>query len=301
MKIQLLPYSNWIEYTVSTEDSYYGEDPFGWDGFQESLSRKSLKTERDLGKVLNAAQCGRMDALTSCPYCSNRLQLSEVYKGGGQEWKRADTWECPACRWWLYCFSKNKFYPFEFFRNEFYEGVVYAFDHEKGDPPLLELRHKIAQEKIDLRDLTPRQMELLVGSVFRDYLGAKVQHIGGPGDDGIDLLVSEEPPHVAIQVKRRENAKPSESVSTVRDLIGSIVLADIPKGVIVSTAQAFSEPAKKAAASPRLARLGIELSLYAYDRLREIINATAPQPHPWLQVPHIRGLHKLWGLAAAEG
>ncbi|MBL0107096.1 MAG: restriction endonuclease [Ignavibacteria bacterium] len=57
---------------------------------------------------------------------------------------------------------------------------------------------------------------------------------------------------MAVQVKRREKIDKTESVSTIRDFLGAILLGDYPKGIVVSTADKFTKPAQKSSSSPFL-------------------------------------------------
>jgi HJR/Mrr/RecB family endonuclease len=117
--------------------------------------------------------------------------------------------------------------------------------------------------------------------VFRDYLGYSVKHVGGPGDQGVDLLLSESESPIAIQVKRRMHAKPAELVRVVRDLIGSMILGGILRGIVVSTAENFSKPAKDAVQSVSLERNKLELELVGYNELIDRVRVVSIPERPW--------------------
>jgi len=212
------------------------------------------------------------------------------------EFRISNAMKCSQCGWWAYCFTKRKEYPEQFTRDELYEGILYSFDTKHTERPINILRQQIHKKQIDLRSISPKELEILVGAVFRDFYHAPVRHIGGPGDGGIDILVTVEDSPIAIQVKRREKAKPNESVCVIRDLIGSVILAQLPRGIVVSTAEDFTKPAKKAVTSPGLTRVGVDIDLYNYKKLSEMIYSMAPGKKPWMSVPRIRSLHELWGI-----
>jgi hypothetical protein len=283
----LLPYStSYIAYSRIKYDHGYQspENPFEWDGYGSEIYTSGLKIINAIDEIANRPFDDNIFLKLNCPYCSGQLQYYKEYQRDGLEWAKGDALKCLYCNWWLYCFTKNKFYPFESFRNEFYESIVYVFDTKIVDTPITALREEIRKRKTDLRSISPKELEVLVGSVFRDYLDCRVHHIGGPSDGGIDLLISESKTPCAIQVKRRANAKSKEGVRVVRDLLGSIVLAEVPKGIVVSTADDFSAKAKEAASSISLNRMGIQMELHNYKKVMELINITAPPEKPWLHL-----------------
>src|SRR5207248_1865634 len=106
--------------------------------------------------------------------------------------------------------------------------------------PVLKLRQEIQRRELDLRSISPKELEIVAGSVLRDYLDCTVRHVGGPGDQGIDLLLVQGKKTHAVQVKRRLSAEKSEGVAVVRSLLGSLVLSKLNRGIVVSTAPRFS-------------------------------------------------------------
>ena len=168
---------------------------------------------------------------------------------------------------------------------------MYAFDTSNTDEPITVLRQAISNKKINLHDISPKDLEIIVGSVFRDFFHCNVKHIGGPNDGGIDLLLLEADAPVAIQVKRRKNAKASESVSVVRELLGSMIVKAIPRGIVVSTAAKFSKPAQNEASSSGVARSGMSIDLYSFDRIYDILKLTSPPDKPWASCISTNALH----------
>ena len=280
-------YSKWIEYTTSFSDSYYDMGkPFSWPGFDSKL--KSIdKGNLRVKDIRNNHQIGSIFRNAMCPYCQFLLESNYIIQSS-QEWKRLDRLLCKKCGWWIFCFSKNKFYLFEDFRNEFYEGAMYNFDFEHTDEPISIIRRRIEQKKIDLRSISPKELEILIGSVFRDFFDVKVKYVGGPGDNGIDLLLARGDRNIAVQVKRREGKGTTEGVSTIRDFLGAILLEDYPKGIVVSTAAKFSKPAVKSSSNPILKRYGIEIDLYQHDMIMDLLEDTKLPEKPWEIVPRVR-------------
>lgn len=173
---------------------------------------------------------------------------------------------------------------FERYATTYNEGIVYRFDVDDVDTPLFHLRKELLRKTISLTDLSPREMELVVGSVLRDLFDVRVEHIGGPGDSGIDLLLVSGDRKQIVQVKRRKDAAKSESVAVVRDVIGSMILNDVSMGVVVTSCTRFSRAANAVAASVHLERHGLTLSLYNRDKVMEMLELADPPERPWLAI-----------------
>lgn len=270
------------------------EEPFAWDGFDGKL--KSIDNSNlHLLNIKNNHHIQSIFENKFCPYCNSTLDANSRIHALSPEWKRLDRVICENCGWWVFCFSKNKVYPYESFRNEFHEGALFNFDFEHTDEPINVIRKRIEQKKIDLRSISPKELEILVGSVFRDYFNVKVKYVGGPGDNGVDLLLTEGDIKIAVQVKRREKIDKTESVSTIRDFLGAILLGDYPKGIVVSTADKFTKPAQKSSSSPFLKRHGIEIDLYNHDMILDLLEKTKFPERPWEMVDSIQHHIKHYG------
>jgi HJR/Mrr/RecB family endonuclease len=129
--------------------------------------------------------------------------------------------------------------------------------------------------------INTRRFEQLDADVFRrNYSAAEVTHVGRPDDGGVDvLLVEADGRQWLIQAKRRESPDTSEGISTVRNLLGAMVLEDARYGVVVSTADHFSYRARQAVG--RAHERGMVLRLIdkrAFDRL---LDPLLPD-RPWL-------------------
>ncbi len=235
-----------------------------------------------------------------CQYCATAVhQSTEASHTTKELIEDYAVINCPACGWWivkgrrthvLETMPEMDFSPAEYYlasKDTFFEGIVYKFDIGNTAESLRALRHAVVRGKKDLRHMAPRTLELLVGSVFRDFFDCQVRHIGGPGDGGIDLLLISGDCPTVVQVKRRTTGQQKEGVQVVRELLGTMLLEDVNKGIIVSTATDFSPPAKLAA---RIAteRRGVRVSLFNQDRLRDTLCLTEPQEKPWLSVNAVR-------------
>jgi hypothetical protein len=72
-------------------------------------------------------------------------------------------------------------------------------------------------------------------------------HVGGPNDGGIDVVLILGDRRYVVQTKRRAGTA-AESVASIREFVGAMVLADELRGIFVTTAQKFSTQATAAAA-----------------------------------------------------
>lgn len=97
-----------------------------------------------------------------------------------------------------------------------------------------------------LRRLRPGEFEALVGRWLRRE-GWTIEHRGGPGDGGIDLLARRKRDVLVVQCKRYA-AGATVGVSQVRDLYGAATAAGATMALLVTTGE-VSAPARAWAAS----------------------------------------------------
>ena len=192
---------------------------------------------------------------------------------------------CTNCGWWkLIKHFKDGVCSDEdhslWFTNFIYEGIIHTFPQDSPEGLIEAVRQQIARREIDLYSISPTMLEHLVGAVVKDHLGLDVRHVGGPGDEGIDLLVSESANPIAIQVKRRQSHSKIETVSEVRHLLGSMLIKGYKHGILATTAGRFSRPAQAAVEGIR-ERLSVVIELYDYRKLLELVQPNAITSRPW--------------------
>lgn len=242
-------------------------------------------------EVLNEIRGSELLWSSKCPYCEGRLQ-----KHSFPDTSKFAAAQCKSCNWWIlkkylsahstsfggsgpcgigprYRFTSSTV------KHRFHEAIVHAFDVSTITGPVWKLRREIHRRKLDLRAISPTQLEIVVGSVLRDYLDCTVRHVGGPGDQGIDLLLVQGKNTHAVQVKRRLTSEKAEGVSVVRNLLGSLVLSNLDRGIVVSTAPRFSKAAELAASCT-----AFKISLYDHDMLLDLFDLMSPPDPPWLAV-----------------
>lgn len=129
--------------------------------------------------------------------------------------------------------------------------------------------------------ISPTELEKFVASVFKaNYRDALVKHVGGPGDQGVDvLLVTNDEAQWLIQVKRRGHKNSSEGFETIQKMAGTMLLKGVPNAMVVSTANRFSEAAKLSVKNYR--KRGYKIELIDKGILDEMISKVLPES-PWI-------------------
>ena len=134
-----------------------------------------------------------------------------------------------------------------------------------------------------LHSFNTTRFEKFVADVFRaNYTNAEVLHIGKPGDGGIDVLLIETGSEQwLIQVKRRGSQKSSEGVSTIRDILGAMVVKGVNKGIVVSTVERFSPKARQDAVKAKTGPFGMTVELVDKGIFNKMLDPILPD-RPWL-------------------
>lgn len=229
-----------------------------------------------------------------CPFCKSSIltcgsfDLSDFYYSG--EGKAYYLWYCRYCRFWQWYYAFDRYAG-----DEEWEG--------EGCPPRAEERARISKLRVfsDLPEscsgelaqylrrkpsewhrFNPKRFEKLVADIFRaNYENAEVIHVGKPDDGGKDIIfIDSNNQQSLIQVKRRERETCSEGVSTIRNLIGTMILDNVVRGIVVSTADHFSIRAQQAV--ERVAKQGLHIELIDKGVLNRMLDPVLPD-RPWLE------------------
>ena len=120
-----------------------------------------------------------------------------------------------------------------------------------------------------LADISPLEVEDVVGRILSQYYNCDVRHVGRSHDEGIDLIVIASDQPVAIQVKHRSRARKTAGVETIREFVGALVGSKFKKGVVVSTAERFTNEASSYAS--RATRNYCPINLVDLEHLRSMI------------------------------
>jgi hypothetical protein len=207
-----------------------------------------------------------------------------------------DVYQCRRCGWWVFQHF-DRYYAggitnYDQSSLTTYQAIVYEFDVSPFVQPVTALRREIVRRQLSFASLSPRDLEVLVTSVFRDYMNCSAKHVGRPGDGGVDGLLIEGEPCAVIQVKWHGDPACTEGVEVVRHLLGTMVLKNVNHGIVVSIASDFSEPARQAALAATRLR-GMEVDLYNQHRLRDLLELAESPERPWQDL--VARLIRKWG------
>jgi hypothetical protein len=216
----------------------------------------------------------------TCTYCGTLIITRDRFSKDdkphlGDRWptcsSRGFLNVCAECGWWFINVEHDRVIsssppPVGALERSIWESVYKRFRIEDKAVPLAALRVHLERKKSDIYRVKKTTFEKLMGSVYSDYYpGSEVRHIGGPGDNGIDLYaIIGADPH-AVQIKLRESQRHPEGPAVVRDLIGAMMICKTKTrhGHVVTTAEQFTTAAQRTAQNPELEREGIQIELKA--------------------------------------
>lgn len=224
-----------------------------------------------------------------CPYCRDPLLIVERIERGESE----ENWEDPEAAGALELCVNCRFWRWHFVDTEFVNrGGVYVHNYlsyisklkefeatlPEGCGP--ELAQWIRRKPAFWNQVEPARLERIVTDVFRaNHVHAEVRHVGGPNDGGIDVLfVEADGRDWLIQVKRRAQPNHAEGVSTIRNLLGAMLLKGTNRGIVVSTADHFTYQAHVAV--KRAQEVGMIVRLIDRTVLDRMLDPVLPA-QPW--------------------
>ena len=244
------------------------------DEWYELLARHGLELQLDVNRLMTLRF--RMMA-SDCPCCKSKMRT--VHDSGRDGWddRRIAYVACSACGFWR-CVSEHD--------EETTVTIPYVSDFTDGQniASLAPLAQIIARQPDRLLTMNPKQLEVFVGSILREHMACDVYHVGGTGDDGVDLLaiVKDEP--LVVQVKRRSRQNAVEGIDVVKLLFASGMGQGIRNGMVVSTAQRFSRAALTWTNLSTLHELKFRFRLVDLQSFLSMIRAVRHDgPEPWEQ------------------
>lgn len=220
---------------------------------------------------------------TVCPYCLTALDIVQELSGDPEDVQDAEEvtlWDCSECSYWQMFIHTFSDYPPAFVQFSAYLSKLQEFDVKSADPIIEELTLALRRNPSIWETVHPTALEKLVAAVFRINHGAcEVFHVGKPNDGGSDVVfIDSENKKWLIQVKRH-SSNSAEGVSTIRNLLGAMILQGSLNGVVVSSADHFSVQAHRAVSSVR--QRGIMIQLLDRGKLDRMIQPLLPK-HRWL-------------------
>jgi hypothetical protein len=199
---------------------------------------------------------------TICEYCSKRLLKKEE----SIESAYLAVSVCDNCGFWQGYYDQLEYGP-----NQVFISKIREFERVMPDVCFSDLARMIRRQQGIWHTISPRKLEELVAHVFRaNYSQSEVFHVGKPDDGGVDVIfIDSQETQWLIQVKRREGPDKAEGVSTVRNLLGAMLLNDKLNGIVVSTADHFTYRAYQAV--HRASEIGMHLRLIDRGKLDRML------------------------------
>ncbi|KEI77824.1 hypothetical protein N452_04100 [Clostridium botulinum A2 117] len=186
-----------------------------------------------------------------CPSCKTKTKI--VYSKptsmtfGKDFYTSRNVWECEECGWWETlvhdieeCDLIEEVDSYNI--KNLNHAIVKRFEETDKSLPLKVLLDELKKNKDILYDIHYYKMEELAQYVFSQFYDCEVKHVGKTGDGGKDLIIINKDKPILVQVKRRTKKDSTESVSTIRDFLGTMFIEKSRRGIIVSTAEHFTKP-----------------------------------------------------------
>ena len=252
-----------------------------WRLRMENVANDPLRSVKAYpGRLRGMVPWGRMGR--PMPWCRSVVLCRDlVHHDGVDAW----LWQCAGCGWWAILHHQGHG-PYHILRTRLH-SIVCRLDIASDDIPLTALHEHLANHGDDVCRISPRKFEALVRRVFREHFECDIHYFAGDtcsADGGIDLVMIQkgDTDVTAIQVKRR-GGRTSESVSSVREFIGALVVEGVPKGVFVTTGR-LTAPARLAAHTVGTRANGVEVNLMDGRGFYDLLRRTSPIPvgvDPW--------------------
>ena len=220
---------------------------------------------------------------THCIFCDTKLSIS-----GEPDWilycSNID------CGWWLH-FPPPKPAGFKTIDASAKWAIAKKFLIGDKDIPLNDLAFYLAQHPKSMVHTDSKAFEKLVCSLMNEHFGpTEFVHVGRPKDGGKDLIgVLNEKITTFVEIKRREKIFTAESVKTVRGLLGVMAREGVKKGLVVSTAEKFSDEAKAFSIPKEESVSSYEIDLVSFNDITYWLGlSTCSDRPPWegLIQPH---------------
>jgi len=209
-----------------------------------------------------------------CPFCYTKM-LS-VTLDFGEYIKETTLWSCNYCAYW-------QWYLPDFYEVTAYVAKARVFNDALPECLPSELAQAFRRSPKLWSTINSHKLEVFIADVLRaNYAPCEVIHVGKPDDKGVDVLfIDADKEQWLVQVKRRQLPTASEGISTVRNLLGAMIVAGNLRGILVSTADHFTYRANEAIG--RAKEFGMTVELVDRNKLNRMLDPIIPQ-NPWYSV-----------------
>lgn len=209
----------------------------------------------------------------TCPYCRVPCESEKDDLEIGVTGRQEDIFtSCQRCGWWSFQTEQESLdgRPFHFSA----AAILKKFSPSSPNVPVEPLVEYIQKRPNAIHDVHPAKLEEIVGAIYSEVLGYKVEYCSyGRPDRGIDLIVMRiaDGELVAIQVKRNKN--PIE-LGQIHQFYGAVVDGGRREGVFVAAGE-FRRGAL-ATAERLYTRTGLRIDLVDGKRLLEFVGVMNP-------------------------
>jgi hypothetical protein len=250
------------------------------------------------GKRVQKPLCAFLDSLiddnlqawplATCPCCNAALQTVALCP----EPDEAKHWYvngdyaiqvCHHCAFWQWRSSEGTNKCMDEPITTLAASVIKRFDPELPAECSTELACQLRRDASRWHEIAPARLERLVADIFRaNYSGAEVVYVGRPGDLGVDVIfIDTSARQWLIQVKRRARPTGAEGFVTLQQLLGTLVLHGVTRGIIATTADYFTAQLMKQ--RNKAQSLGFTIELLDRGKLDRMLGQLLPD-RPWLQL-----------------
>jgi hypothetical protein len=214
-----------------------------------------------------------------CPYCCSPVHKEDKSANAMNRGWGIQLPNCINCGWWAFeeintpvGGEPDQDFSEETWGYNFVEGVLRTFRADDLSIPVHLLREYAVRNPKVLYELHPRKFEELVAAILKDFFACEVRLTGQTVDGGVDIYLIRGETQYLVQVKRRSQPGATEGVQVIRELAGVLLISGQSKGIVVSTADKFSNTAKREASSQFLQRRGFTLDLMDCRSLLNTLN-----------------------------
>lgn len=243
---------------------------------------KYLKFDAHYGEGFETQNRELIDVLNEkCPYCGSKLgqkyyvARNDIGLSGRQEVIQWETiYYCENDGWWQHKISEESFANPKAWYSVIHEGILTEYPENSLDVPIEVLNDYLYKHPDQITHIHDKKMEELVGSVFGSFYNCETKIIGKSSDGGVDVILVDSDNPTMLQVKRRKSIDKTESVSYIRELLGATLLKQSKSCIFVTTANKFSNEAKKTASLAIELGLVEKYELVNFDRFIYMLKST---------------------------
>lgn len=215
--------------------------------------------------------CVLCKKITKQVYNNTRIDTKAI---PGVAWHKINSVFTCGCGWWehtFYGYLEGENHGFKDWAFEIDSAILRKYNIDSNEVPINVLSQHLVKRYDDIYHINHKKMEELVASVLSEHFTCKAHIVGKTNDGGVDLILIEANEPIIVQVKRRTKGGKVESVSQIRELIGTTLLKDSSRCIFVTTADHFSRQAIKTKNQALKKKLVTRFDFIDYHKFSEIL------------------------------